>query len=274
MSLKKYKPVTPSLRGRISLANTHLWKGEPEKSLTVGKKSTVGRNNYGRMTVKGRGGGVKRLYRIIDFKRNLPGDFVIERIEYDPNRSSNIMLVRDKDSNPYYFLHVDGLEVGTTIVNSQEKARISPGNCMPLKHIPMNTFVHNIEMKPKKGGQIARSAGCYGEVMAKQDGYAQIKLRSGEIRLVHLDCLATIGVVSNLDHKNIKYGKAGTRRLLGRRSTVRGVAMNPVDHKMGGGQGKTSGCANSPSKWGTSIKGVKTRRNKRTTSMILKKRGK
>lgn len=274
MSLKNYKPTTPGLRHKISLDNANLWKKRPEKSLTMGMKSSGGRNNYGRMTIKGIGGGVKKLYRQVDFKRNILGDYIVERIEYDPNRSTNIMLVRDSNKKPFYFLHAEGVKINDTIVNSNEKAKIQSGNCLPLKYIPMNTLIHNIELKKLKGGQVARSAGTYCELMSKQDGYAQIKMSSGELRKIHLDCLATIGIVANLDHKNTKYGNAGVRRRLGHRPKVRGVAMNPVDHPMGGGEGKASGRANSPSKWGTSIKGVRTRRNKRTNSMILKRRGK
>ena len=274
MVLKYFKPTTPSRRNKVSLDNSGLWKGKPEKSLTEGMKSTGGRNNYGRMTVKGRGGGVKKLYRLVDFRRNIPGEYTVERIEYDPNRSANIMLVRDSEKKPFYFLHPTGVKVQEVVINSMDKIRVQPGNCMPLKHIPMNTLIHNVELKKFKGGQLARSAGTSCELMSKQDGYAQIKLRSGEIRLVHLECLATIGVVSNMDHQNIQLGSAGVNRRLGRRPITRGVAMNPVDHIMGGGEGKASGRANSPSKWGTSIKGVKTRRRSFTNNMIVKSRHK
>jgi large subunit ribosomal protein L2 len=272
MSLKNYNPTTAGQRGLISIDKSLLWKGRPLKSLTKGLVKTGGRNNFGRTTSWHIGGGHKRLYRIIDFKRCLTDvSAVVERIEYDPNRTSFIALIKYENDEYSYIVAPDGLSVGAKIISS-ESADITVGNCLPLKNIPIGTLVHNIEMKPGKGGQLARSAGCYASLVGKDNGYAQLKLTSGEVRLVLLACRATVGVVSNIDQKNITIGKAGRSRWLGRRPVVRGVAMNPVDHPHGGGEGKTSGGRHPVTPWGKPTKGKKTRKNKSTSKFILRKR--
>jgi large subunit ribosomal protein L2 len=273
MALKSFNPITPSLRELVQVDKSALWKGRPYKPLTVGIHKSGGRNNQGRTTIWHRGGGHKRLYRVIDFKRNkFDVSAVVERIEYDPNRTSFIALVKYEDDNTYsYIIAPQKLNVGDKIVSS-EAADIKVGNCLSLKSIPVGTVVHNVEMKPGKGGQLARSAGSSVQLAGKDSGYAQIKLRSGELRLVPLECLATIGAVSNQDHQNVNYGKAGRMRWLGRRPVVRGVAMNPVDHPHGGGEGKTSGGRHPVTPWGKSTKGKKTRRNKSTSKYIIKRR--
>ena len=272
MSLKKYNPVTPSSRGLVQVDRSSLWKGRPHKPLTEGLSKTGGRNNHGRITSWHRGGGHKRLYRVIDFKRNkFDIEATVERIEYDPNRTSYIALIKYDDGLFSYIIAPNKLEIGAKIITS-EKADIKLGNCMPLRFIPIGTQVHNVEMKPGKGGQMARSAGGYAQVAGKDNGFAQLKLRSGELRLVPLDCVATIGVVSNAEHQNETIGKAGRNRWLGRRPVVRGVAMNPVDHPHGGGEGKTSGGRHPVTPWGKPTKGKKTRNNKSTSKFILKRR--
>jgi len=274
MALKTYKPTTPSQRELVTVDRSDLWKGKPEKTLTVGLSKTGGRNNHGRVTARHIGGGAKRKYRIVDFKRNKFGvPATVERIEYDPNRTANIALIKYEDGELSYILAPQKLNIGDTVI-SADTVDIKPGNAMPLKNIPVGTLVHNVEMKPKKGGQIARSAGSYVQLVGKDAGYALIKLRSGEVRMVKIECLATIGVVANEDHKNINIGKAGRNRWLGRRPKVRGVAMNPVDHPHGGGEGKTSGGRHPVSPWGMKTKGYKTRNNKATDKFIVRRRKK
>ncbi|HIJ62915.1 MAG TPA: 50S ribosomal protein L2 [Rhodospirillaceae bacterium] len=272
MPLKSYRPTTPSQRQLVLVDRSELWKGKPEKSLTEGLRSQGGRNNTGRTTVRFRGGGHKRRYRIIDFKR---GKFdvaaTVERLEYDPNRSAFIALVRYADGELAYILAPQRLGVGDQVVSGQ-KADIKPGNALPLKNIPVGTIVHNVEMKPGKGGQIARSAGTYVQLVGKDQGYAQLRLSSGELRMVRAECLATIGAVSNPDQQNINLGKAGRMRWLGRRPHNRGVAMNPIDHPHGGGEGRTSGGRHPVTPWGKPTKGKKTRSNKKTDRLIMRRR--
>lgn len=272
MSLKTFKPVTPSLRGTVSIDRSELWKGKPVKTLTVGKSKTGGRNNQGRITSWHRGGGHKQKYRIIDFKRN-KFDVVatVERIEYDPNRTAFIALIRYTDGELSYIIAPQKLAVGDQVVSSLT-ADIKPGNAMPLKNIPIGAIIHNVEMKPGKGAQLARSAGGYIQLVGKDVGKAQLRLRSGEVRIVSIDCMATIGVVSNPDQKNIQIGKAGRNRWLGKRPVVRGVAMNPIDHPHGGGEGRTSGGRHPCTPWGKSTKGKKTRKNKSTSKFIIRSR--
>jgi large subunit ribosomal protein L2 len=272
MSLKTFKPVTPSLRGTVSIDRSELWKGKPVKTLTVGKSKTGGRNNQGRITSWHRGGGHKQKYRIIDFKRN-KFDVIatVERIEYDPNRTAFIALIRYTDGELSYIIAPQKLAIGDQVVSSLT-ADIKPGNAMPLKNIPIGAIIHNVEMKPGKGAQLARSAGGYIQLVGKDVGKAQLRLRSGEVRIVSIDCMATIGVVSNPDQKNIQIGKAGRNRWLGRRPVVRGVAMNPIDHPHGGGEGRTSGGRHPCTPWGKSTKGKKTRKNKSTSKFIIRSR--
>jgi large subunit ribosomal protein L2 len=272
MALKSFNPTTPSLRNLVQISREGLWKGRPHKSLTVGLTKKGGRNNAGRITIWHRGGGHKKLYRIIDFKRNkLDMEAIVERVEYDPNRTSFIALLKYTDGTYSYILAPQSLKVGDKVI-SGENVDIKDGNTMPLKNIPVGTNIHNIEMKPGKGGQIMRAAGSFALLAGKDSGYAQIKLRSGELRIVPLDCKATIGVLSNSDHQNTTIGKAGRKRWLGRRPVVRGVAMNPVDHPHGGGEGKTSGGRHPVTPWGKSTKGKKTRKNKLTSKFIIKNR--
>lgn len=272
MALKSFNPITPSLRGLTQVDKSHLHKGAPCKSLTEGLRKTGGRNNLGRITSWHRGGGHKRLYRIVDFKRNkLDIEGQIERIEYDPNRTCFIALVRYSDGEVSYILATEKMKRGDKVV-SGNLVDIQDGNTMPLANMPVGTNVHNIEMKPGKGGQMIRAAGAFAQLVGKDSGYAQLKLRSGELRIVPLECKATIGILSNSDHKNETIGKAGRNRWLGRRPIVRGVAMNPVDHPHGGGEGKTSGGRHPVTPWGKKTKGKKTRRNKFTSKFILKRR--
>lgn len=272
MALKISNPVTPSSRFLVRVSRDGLWKGRPKKGLYSGIHKTGGRNNLGRITAWHRGGGHKRLYRQIDFKRNITDVYAtVERLEYDPNRSAYIALIKYDNGTFSYILAPYNLAVGSRIIASN-KAEISVGNCLVLEAIPVGSTIHNIEMKPGKGGQIARSAGAYATLINKESGYAQIKLRSGEVRKVPLTCRATLGIVSNIDHKNISYGKAGRMRWLGRRPVVRGVAMNPVDHPHGGGEGKTSGGRHPVTPWGKKTKGKKTRKNKFTSKFIVKRR--
>jgi large subunit ribosomal protein L2 len=274
MALKTFNPITPGTRHVILIDRSGLWKGRPEQSLIAGKRKTGGRNNLGRITTRHIGGGHKKLYRLIDFKRRkFDVEATVERIEYDPNRTAFIALVKYSDGELAYILAPQRLQAGDKIV-AGEKVDIKPGNAMPLKNIPTGTIVHNVELKPGKGGQIARSAGSYVQLAGKDGGFAQLKLRSGELRLVQADCLATIGAVSNAEHQNTQIGKAGRARWMGIRPTVRGVAMNPVDHPHGGGEGKTSGGRHPVTPWGLKTKGKKTRKNKRTQHMILKARKK
>lgn len=269
MSLKYYKPITSSQRGKVSVDKSSLWKGDPLKILSRGLNKTGGRNNLGRVTSRHRGGGHKRLYRLIDFRR-LKDDISckVERIEYDPNRSAFIALIRYDDGSFSYILAPQHLDIGSNVM-SGSNSEISIGNTLPLKDIPVGTTVHNVEMKPGKGGQIARSAGTSVQILGRDAGYIQLRLSSGELRIVKGECRATIGIVSNSDHKNIRLSKAGSNRWLGRRPKVRGVAMNPIDHPHGGGEGKTSGGRHPVSPWGQSAKGHKTRAKKNKTNYLI-----
>ena len=274
MALKKFKPVTPGRRGLVLVNRAGLWKGKPVKSLTEGLCKKGGRNNNGRITARRRGGGHKRLYRVIDFKRrkfDVPAK--VARLEYDPNRTAFIALIEYQDGELGYILAPQRLEVGDTVIAS-ERADIKPGNAMPLASIPVGSIVHNVEMKPGKGGQIARSAGTYVQLVGRDSGHALLRLGSGEVRMVRAECMASIGAVSNPDQANIKLGKAGRRRWLGKRPSVRGVAMNPVDHPHGGGEGRTSGGRHPVTPWGRPTKGAKTRHNKKTDRLIVRRRRK
>ena len=275
MALKQYKPTTPSQRELVTVDRSSLWNGKPVKSLTVGLTKSGGRNNHGRITTRHIGGGHKRKYRSIDFKRtNFDSPAVVERLEYDPNRTAFIALIRYKNDGALsYILAPQRLKEGDEVV-SGEKVDIKPGNALPLKNIPVGTIVHNVELKQGKGAQLARSAGSYIQLTGKDSGYALLRLRSGEVRKVSAECMATIGAVSNPDHQNVNYGKAGRKRWLGVRPTVRGVAMNPVDHPHGGGEGKTSGGRHPVTPWGKSTKGKKTRSNKSTDKFIVRRRNK
>jgi len=272
MALKSYKPTTPGQRQLVIVDRSDLWKGKPENSLTEGLRQKGGRNNMGRITVRFRGGGHKRRYRLIDFKRTkFDVAATVERLEYDPNRTAFIALIRYADDSLAYILAPQRLAVGDQVIAGQ-KVDIKPGNALPLKNIPVGTIVHNVEMKPGKGGQLARSAGTYVQLVGKDQGYAQIRLSSGELRMVRGECLATIGAVSNPDQQNVSLGKAGRTRWLGHRPHVRGVAMNPVDHPHGGGEGRTSGGRHPVTPWGKPTKGKKTRNNKKTDSLIMRRR--
>ena len=273
MALKYYKPNTPGTRGLILTDRSILYKGSSLKSLTKGLNQEAGRNNTGRIMVRRKGGGHKRKYRLIDFKRDKV-DVVasVERIEYDPNRTAFIALLKYADGEWSYILAPQRLAVGDEVVSSAD-ADIKPGNALPLSSIPVGTIVHNVELKRGKGGQLARSAGCYVQLAGRSGGYAQLKLMSGEIRIVRCECMATVGTVSNAEQKNIKLGKAGRSRWLGNRPKVRGVAMNPVDHPHGGGEGRTSGGRNPVTPFGLLTKGKKTRKNKATNKYIIRRRG-
>lgn len=272
MALKLYKPTSPSQRSLITVDRSDLWKGKPEKSLTKGASRKGGRNNNGRITTRHIGGGHKQLYRLIDFKRNrFDVSATVERIEYDPNRTAFIALLKYTDGALSYIIAPQRLKAGDVVV-AGEKVDIKNGNALPLKNIPVGTIVHNIEMKVGKGGQLARSAGGYAQLTGKDSGYALLRLRSGEVRLVRAECMATIGAVSNSDHQNISIAKAGRNRWKGKRPTVRGVAMNPVDHPHGGGEGKTSGGRHPVTPWGKPTKGKRTRSNKRTDKLIVRRR--
>ncbi|MCW0234555.1 MAG: 50S ribosomal protein L2 [Ferrovibrio sp.] len=272
MALKTYKPVTPSTRGLVLIDRSQLYKGRPVKELTEGLKKTGGRNHFGRITTRHIGGGHKRRYRMIDFKRRkFDIGAVVERIEYDPNRTAFIALIKYDDGELAYIIAPQRLKAGDRVV-SGEKADIKPGNAMPLKSIPVGTIIHNVEMKPGKGGQMARSAGSFVQLVGKDQGMALVRLASGEQRLVQAECMATIGAVSNPDNQNTKLGKAGRKRWMGVRPTVRGVAMNPIDHPHGGGEGRTSGGRHPVTPWGKNTKGKRTRNNKRTQNMILRRR--
>ena len=272
MALRSYKPVTPSLRELVLVDRAELWKGKPVKALTEGKRGTGGRNNHGRITMWQRGGGHKQRYRTIDFKRR-KFDVVatVERLEYDPNRTAFIALIKYDDGELAYILAPQRLKAGDKVV-AGERTDVKPGNAMPLKNIPIGTIVHNVELKPGKGGQIARAAGTYVQLVGRDQGYAQLRLGSGEVRIVRGECMATIGAVSNPDQQNINFGKAGRMRWLGKRPSVRGVAMNPIDHPHGGGEGRTSGGRHPVTPWGKGTKGNKTRNNKKTDGMIVRRR--
>ena len=275
MALKTFNPTTPSTRQLVIVERSGLHKGKPVKSLTKGLTKKAGRNNDGRITARRRGGGHKRLYRLVDFKRqkfDVPA--TVERIEYDPNRTAFIALIKYDDGELGYILAPQRLAAGDQVMATSGRADIKPGNAMPMSNIPIGTIIHNVEMKVGKGGQLARSAGNYVQLVGRDGGYAQLKLNSGELRMVRAECMATIGAVSNPDQANIKLGKAGRNRWLGLRPVVRGVAKNPVDHPHGGGEGRTSGGRNPVSRKGLSAKGKKTRNNKRTNKYILKKRNK
>jgi large subunit ribosomal protein L2 len=274
MALRKLKPNTPATRYYTISSFEEITKSTPEKSLLKPLKKSGGRNNTGRITSRRRGGGHKRMYRLIDFKRDKQGiEGTVESIEYDPNRTARIALIKYTDGELRYIICPDNLKVGTVIVSSDD-AEIQSGNTLTIKNIPLGTFVHNIEMKPGKGGQLARSAGSSCIIVSREENYTQVKLPSGEVRLILNTCRATIGVVSNLEHENISYGKAGRMRWLGRRPKVRGVAMNPVDHPMGGGEGKTSGGGHPVSPWGLPAKGYKTRKKKNLSNKFIVKRRK
>jgi large subunit ribosomal protein L2 len=272
MALKQFKPTTPGRRGLVLIKRDGLWTGKPEKSLTEGLRKKGGRNNTGQITARRRGGGHKRRYRTIDFRRN-KYDVVgtVERLEYDPNRTAFIALINYEDGNRQYIIAPQRLAAGDKIV-SGEQVDIKPGNAMPMKNIPVGTIIHNIEMKPGKGGQMARSAGTYVQLIGKDQGYVQLRLSSGELRMVRGECMATIGAVSNPDQQNIKLGKAGRNRWLGKRPSVRGVAMNPIDHPHGGGEGRTSGGRHPVTPWGKPTKGKRTRSNKKTDRLIMRRR--
>jgi len=275
MSIKVYKPVTAGLRHRTGLVYEELTSQEPYKPLVVPLTKSGGRTNRGRIAVRFRGGGHKRMYRIIDFKRDkidIPGE--VETIEYDPNRSAFIALVKYADGERRYILAPVGLKVGQKIISTNGPADIVPGNSLPLRYIPLGTIIHNIEILAGKGGQVARSAGAGGQVLAKEGDYAHVRMPSSEIRLIHLNCRATIGQVGNLDHQNIAIGKAGRTRWLGRRPHVRGTAMNPIDHPHGGGEGRSKGGRHPVSPEGLPTKGYKTRKNKRTQVFIVRRRSK
>ncbi|OPL16533.1 MAG: 50S ribosomal protein L2 [delta proteobacterium MLS_D] len=273
MAIKTYKPTSPGRRFQTSASFEELTKSEPEKSLLRPLRKSGGRNNYGRMTNRYKGGGHKRKYRVVDFKRektDIPAR--VTAIEYDPNRSSRIALICYADGEKRYILAPVGLNPGDMIISS-EGADVKPGNTLPLKNIPLGTLIHNLELKAGKGGQIIRSAGSYGQLMAREGSYAQIRLPSGEVRKVRVECKATIGQVGNIEHENVSLGKAGRSRWLGIRPHVRGVVKNPVDHPMGGGEGRSSGGRHPCTPWGVPTKGYKTRKNKYSDKYIVKKRG-
>jgi large subunit ribosomal protein L2 len=274
MALRQFNPVTASLRGTVLIDRSELWKGKPVKGLTEGQHSHGGRNNHGRITTRFRGGGHKQAYRVVDFKRrkfDVPA--TVERLEYDPNRTAFIALIKYTDGELAYILAPQRLKVGDQVI-AGARVDIKPGNAMPLSAIPVGTIIHNIEMKVGAGGKIARSARTFAQLVGKDAGYAQIKLMSGELRLVRSECIASVGAVSNPDNMNQKIGKAGRSRWLGFKPHNRGVVMNPVDHPLGGGEGRSSGGRHPVSPWGQPAKGYKTRGNKRTDSLIIRRRNK
>lgn len=274
MALRTFKPVTPGLRQLVIVDRSELYKGKPVKSLTEGQSSAGGRNNMGRVTVRFRGGGHKQTYRIIDFKRRkLDMPAKVERIEYDPNRTSFIALIRYSDNTLSYIIAPQRLSVGDEVVAGTQ-VDVKPGNAMPLANMPVGTIVHNVEMKIGKGGAMARSAGTYVQIVGRDQGYVIVRLNSGEQRLIHGQCFGTVGAVSNPDHMNTSLGKAGRSRWLGRRPHNRGVTMNPVDHPHGGGEGRTSGGRHPVTPWGKPTKGKKTRSNKSTAKFIVTSRHK
>ncbi len=274
MALKKFKPRTAGTRQLVITDRSELWKGQPVKRLTEGLRKTGGRNNTGRITTRHIGGGHKRRYRLIDWKRNKwDMEATVERIEYDPNRTAFIALVTYEDGEQRYIIAPQRLQVGDKVV-AGEKTDVKPGNAMVMKNMPVGTIIHNIEMKPGKGAQMCRSAGTYAQLVGRDQGYAQIKLPSGELRVVRQECMATVGAVSNPDNMNTNKGKAGRNRWLGKRPTVRGVVMNPVDHPHGGGEGRTSGGRHPVTPWGKPTKGYKTRKNKQTDKYIIRRKKK
>lgn len=274
MAVKRFKPTSPARRYYEVYTFEGLTREGPYKQLTEAQSSTAGRNNHGRITSRFRGGGHKQRYRLIDFKRSkvgVPGK--VHWIEYDPNRSAHIALVHYADGSKGYMLAPDGLAAGDTVLSSR-RADIKPGNAMTLRHIPLGTMIHAIELKPGKGAQMVRAAGGAAQLMAKDGDYAQVRLPSSEVRMIHLDCKATVGQVSNVEHSRVSIGKAGRMRWLGRKPHNRGVTMNPVDHPMGGGEGKSSGGRHPCTPWGIKTKGLKTRKNKRSDAFIVKRRSK
>ncbi|MEM8936912.1 MAG: 50S ribosomal protein L2 [Pseudomonadota bacterium] len=272
MALKKFKPTTPSRRQLVLVDRGELWKGGPVKSLTEGLSEKAGRNNTGRIMVRRRGGGVKKAYRRIDFRRRKHDiEAKVERLEYDPNRSAFIALIKYLDGELAYILAPQRVKAGDKVM-SGDKVDIKPGNAMPLKNMPVGTIIHNVELKPGKGGQVARSAGTYAQLVGRDGAMGQVRLQSGEVRLIHGECMATVGAVSNQDRMNETVGKAGTNRLKGKRPSVRGVVMNPVDHPHGGGEGRTSGGRHPVTPWGKPTKGRKTRSNKKTDKYIIRSR--
>ena len=271
MALKSYKPYTPGLRQLTIVDRSELYKGKPDKKLTEGKSEKGGRNNSGRTTVRFRGGGHKQTYRLVDFKRRKTEVAKVERLEYDPNRTSFIALIKYSDGEQSYIIAPQRLGVGDEVVSGQN-VDVKPGNAMPLSNIPVGTIVHNVELKIGKGGAVARSAGTYAQIVGRDQGYVSLRLNSGEQRIVHGNCFATVGAVSNPDHMNASLGKAGRNRWLGKRPHNRGVTMNPVDHPHGGGEGRTSGGRHPVSPWGKPTKGKKTRSNKATDKFIVASR--
>lgn len=269
MALKTYTPVTPAMRGLIAIDRSELYKGAPVKALTEGLKSSGGRNNHGHIISRHRGGGHKRAFRVIDFRRNkMDMTATVDRLEYDPNRTAFIALVTYEDGEQAYILAPQRLKAGDKVI-SADKVDIKPGNAMPLKNMPVGTIVHNVELRAGRGGQLARSAGCYAQLIGKDGGYAQLRLNSGELRLVRGECLASIGAVSNADKQNTSLGKAGRSRWLGIRPQTRGIAMNPVDHPHGG---RTNGGQSPATPWGKCTRGKKTRTNKKTDHLIMRSR--
>src|SRR5215475_3066608 len=274
MALKTFKPTSAGLRHVVIVDRADLHKGKPVKELTEGLKKSGGRNNYGRLTAFRKGGGHKRRYRLIDFKRRkFDMAATVERLEYDPNRTAFIALVKYEDGEEAYILAPQRLKAGDKVV-SGEKVDVKPGNAMPMKNIPVGTIIHNVEMKPGKGGQLARAAGTYAQLVGRDAGYALLRLSSGEVRMVRAECMATIGAVSNPDQQNVSIGKAGRNRWLGKKPSVRGVAMNPIDHPHGGGEGRTSGGRHPVTPWGKGTKGKKTRHNKAADRLIVRRRHK
>jgi len=272
MALKNFKPTTPGQRQLVLVDRSELWKGGPLKSLTTGKRNKGGRNNHGHITVRHQGGGHKQRYRMVDFRRRkVDIEATVERLEYDPNRTAFIALVKYADGEQAYILAPQRLAVGDKVV-AGERADIKPGNALPMKNIPVGTIIHNVELKPGRGGQIARSAGAFVQLVGKDRGSALLRLSSGEVRMVPAECMASIGAVSNPDHQNVKIGKAGRTRWKGVRPTVRGTAMNPIDHPHGGGEGRTKGGRNPVTPWGIPTKGKKTRHNKATDKYIVRRR--
>ncbi len=272
MALKTYKPTSPGRRQLVLIDRSELWPGKPVKALTEGKRSKGGRNNLGRITQRWRGGGHKRRYRKVDFlrqKHDMPAEVV--RLEYDPNRSAFIALIKYEDGELSYVIAPQRLKEGDKVV-SGERVDVKPGNAMPMRNIPVGTIIHNVEMKPGKGGQLARAAGTYAQLVGRDAGYALLRLSSGEVRMVRAACMASIGAVSNPDRQNISIGKAGRNRWLGKKPSVRGVAMNPIDHPHGGGEGRTSGGRHPVTPWGKGTKGTKTRLNKATDRYIVRRR--
>ena len=272
MALKTFKPTTPGRRQLVLVDRSALWKGKPVKKLTEGLTKNGGRNNTGRITARRRGGGHKRTYRIVDFKRakhDMPA--TVERIEYDPNRTAFIALLKYRDGEQSYILAPQRLGIGDQVISGKQ-VDVKPGNAMPLAAMPIGTIVHNVELKQGKGGQIARSAGTYVQLVGRDSGYAILKLNSGEMRMVRAECMATVGAVSNPDNSNTNMGKAGRNRWKGKRPAVRGVAMNPVDHPHGGGEGRTSGGRHPVTPWGKPTKGKRTRKNPQSDKLIVRSR--